>query len=526
MAHAVASPSRRGLLVLGWAVAILLAVALRAVPIVAARPYINYVDEGNYLHPAVWIFQRGGWDPGWYLYPQLPIDAVTAAWRLYAPVYRALNGSALVDRLPPRVEVYDDIEPFDLLLIARGLSLTIGVAVVVLTGWLARRMAGAIAGVAAALLSAVTPALVLRGSIASIDSYAVLAVLACLFLTDLTRTAARPGWMAALAGFAAGLAFASKYPAVVVVSAVVTTTVLHAVPSREKARRIALAAAGLVLGIAIGMPAAIRHAPAVLRGIRKQELEYRQMSSPPLWRQAIGRAEWDLRYERPELGIAFLVLAAAGLFAGVRDRRVAPTVWGWLVFAVLAAALYATRRYQPFRNVVPLVPPACVAIGILVTRVNERLRRPSLVGAVFGAWLLFAFAVPLTAYARDRARLRDTRVEAVDWLAAHTRPADGVLVVRELGLRSSEMARLSARTSVRPWAEVEAEAERERPRFVVAGVLSPPGAARMDALASPRLRDLYDQRFRLGSRPFCGGAIWGENDLIIDVLERKPGPSP
>lgn len=526
MAHALESPPHRGLLVLGWVVAIVAAIALRAVPMGAARPYINYVDEGNFLHPAVRVLQRGGWDPGWYLYPQLPIDAVTAAWRLYAPVYRAVHGRALADRLPPRVEVYDDLEPFDLLLIARGLSVAIGVAVVVLTGLLARRMAGGIAGVSAALLSAVTPALVLRGSIANVDSYAILAVLASLFVTDRTRTSPRPGRMCALAGTAAGLAFASKYPAVVVIAAVATTTLVQPLPPREKARRLALAAAGLVLGVAIGMPTVIRHAPDVVRGIGGQALEYRQMSSPPLWRQAIARSEWDLSYERPELGVAFLVLAACGLVAGVRDRRIAPTVWGWLAFGGLALALYATRPYQPFRNAVPLVPPACAAIGILVARARERLRPAALIGAAFAAWLLLAFAVPLTAYARERARLKDTRAEAIDWLAARAGSGDDVLFVRELGVRSSETARQPARSSVRPWAEVEAAAERERPRFIVAGVLSPPGALPVDALASPRLLGHYELRFRSGSAPYTGPSIWGYNALAVYVLERKTESPP
>jgi hypothetical protein len=167
------------------------------------------------------------------------------------------------------------------------------------------------------------------------------------------------------------------------------------------------------------------------------------------------------------------------------------------------------------------VPPACAAIGILVARARERLRPPALVGTAFAVWLLFAFAAPLTAYARDRARLKDTRVEAIDWLAARARPSDDVLFVRELGFRSSEMARVAARTTVRPWAEVEASAGRDRPRFLVAGVLSPPGAAPMDAVASPRLRGLYDLRFRVGSEPYAGPSMWGYNALIVYVLERR-----
>jgi hypothetical protein len=452
---------------------------------------------------------------------------VTAAWRLYAPVYRAIHGTRLVDQLPARVELYDDLEPFDLLLIARGLNLAIGVAVVVLTGLFARRIAGEIAGVSAAFLSAVTPALVLRGSIASIDCYAVLTVLACLYLTDGTRTSSRPGLMCALAGTAAGLSFASKYPAVAVVAAVVVTTALQPIRWREKARRLALAAAGLLLGVALGMPAAIGQTQKVADAIRHQAAAYREMTSLPLWRQALVRAEWDLRYEKPELGLVFLGLAGCGLAVGLRDRRISATVWGWCAFAAIALAVYATRRYQPFRNLAPLVPPACVAVGLLMARLRERLRRPVLLGAVFAGWLLVSFAIPLAAYGRDRAHLKDTRVEAVDWLVGNAGRGDDVLFVRELGFRTAEMARLPARTSVRRWDEVEAAAERDRPRFVVTGYLWRPGVGSIDALASPRLTSLYELRFRRGAKEIYAPWIFGENDLIVYVMERKTeGPSP
>jgi hypothetical protein len=496
------------------------------VPLTAARPYIAYVDEGNFLHPAVRLLRQGGWDPGWYEYPQLPIMAVTAAWRLYAPVYRATHGRRLVDQLPPNVELYDDLEPFDLLFIARGLNLMIGVAVVVLTGLFARRLAGDFAGVSAALLAAVTPALVLRGSIASVDSFAVLTVLACLYLTDGTRTSSRPGLWSALAGVAAGLSFASKYPSAAVIIAVVVTTVLERPRIGEKARRLVLALAGIFLGVAIGMPAAIRQTPKVMEAIRRQSAAYREMSSPRLWSQALVRAEWDLRYERPELGLPFLVLAACGLAAGLRDRRIAPTIWGWLAFATAALALYATRRYQPFRNLVPLVPPACAAVGILVGRLRERFRRPALVGAAFAGWLLYSFAIPMGAYARDRARQKDTRVEAVDWLQSNTRRGDDVLFLRDLGFRTSEIGRLSVGAAVRRWEEVESAAERDKPRYIVAGVSWRPGVGPIDALASPRLTRLYDLRFRRGTKPVYSPWIWGENDLIVYVLERKTEAAP
>src|SRR2546425_8536325 len=48
-------------LLLVWIVALLAAFALRAAPIVSAKPYIAYIDEGNLLHPVVKLLRLGGW---------------------------------------------------------------------------------------------------------------------------------------------------------------------------------------------------------------------------------------------------------------------------------------------------------------------------------------------------------------------------------------------------------------------------------------------------------------------------------
>ena len=63
-------------------------------------------------------------------------------------------------------EVYDVLEPFDLLVIARTMSLLASMGVVVLTGVLAHRVAGWRAGLCAVSLAAVTPALAVRAAIA------------------------------------------------------------------------------------------------------------------------------------------------------------------------------------------------------------------------------------------------------------------------------------------------------------------------------------------------------------------------
>ena len=79
--------------------ALLVGLAIRAASLFAARPYIAYVDEGNFLHPVIEMLRQGGWDPRYYVYPQLPLVAVAAALRVWAPTYRVLHGRPLIQDL-------------------------------------------------------------------------------------------------------------------------------------------------------------------------------------------------------------------------------------------------------------------------------------------------------------------------------------------------------------------------------------------------------------------------------------------
>jgi len=398
---------------LAAAAILLVALAVRVLPIAAARPYMAYVDEGGILHPVVRLLREGGWNPHEYMYPQLPITVVAAAARAETPLYQAIHGRPLRADLSAKPELYDDLEPFDVLLVARVLSVVLGLAIVSLAGVFGYRLAGWPAGLGAALLAALIPALALRGSIATVDSYAALFVLACLILTDLSRVSSRPGLASLAAGAMAGLAFASKYPSVVVIAAFGVTTLLGPIGAREKLRRASLAGLGLLAAAALAMPAVVLHPRDVSAAIRSQAAFYSQMSSPHLWGQAVSRAEWDLPFERAEVGLVFVALTVAGLVLGLRDPSLRPTYWGWFAFAAAGLWLYSRQVFQPFRNLLPLVPLSCVAVSVLFARLRGRFRRTLLLDAVALAWVLAAFGVPLTGYAWTRLHFLDSRVEAL-----------------------------------------------------------------------------------------------------------------
>lgn len=515
--------SRRSALLAGLAV-LLLAGLLRAPSLTAGRPYINYVDEGNYLHPVAAMLRAGAWDPRSYMYPQLPVTLAAAAARLYAPFHPSLHeGRTFREDLSEGRMFYDLLEPFEFLLSARILSFLAGLGVVVLTGLYARRLLGTAAGLFAAFLAAWTPALVIRGSIATVDPWAALFSLACFYFADRLQTSRRPGLDAFRAGAMAGLAFASKYPAVLAALGAGLTLLLGERPLRDKLRWLAIGSAGTVVGMLAGMPALVLHPKEVAMAIDRQNQLYTHLAATPrLWEQAIVRAEWDLPYEHPELGLPFLLLATAGAVLGLRDRRLAKTVVGWLVFLGIALVLYLPKSFQAFRNLLPHVPLLCLLVTVVYARLRERLARPVWVDAGALLVVLALFGGPVARWSWQRAQLADSRTQAMDWLVEHTGPEHNVLILRELAFVKREVGRLEGEVAQRRWPHSIAPIRNRIPHFLVAGQLERKDAEPIDAAKHPMVLRGYVLRARFGEAmtPAQPG-WWKGNRQVVYVLEKK-----
>lgn len=503
---------------------LLLALLVRAPGLTAGRPYIHYVDEGYVLHPVTRMLRSGDWDPHSYFYPPLPSTLVAAAASLYAPLHPLRHGGrSLRDDLSPDPPAYYDIlEPFELLVLGRGLCLLAGLGLVVLTGLYARRLSGPAAGFFAAFLAAFVPALVIRGANATVDPFAALFALACWFFADRVWTSSRPGADAALAGLMAGFAFTSKYPAVVAAAGAGLIFLLGEQTVREKVRLLALLAAGALSGAVATMPALVLRPREVWHAIEYLGDFYRRRTSPPLWKQALVRAEWDLPYEHPELGAAFLLLAAAGVLLGLRDRRLAKTVAGWLLAGAVSLIYFLSQGFQPFRNVLLLVPLACVAVSFVFVEIRRRLARPRWADAAAVLLVLAYFGPPLAVHARERAGVVDSRVQAVDWLAAHVKPEDTVLVMADLPVLPSEVGRLKCTVLVRGWDQAQAVIGRRHPEFVLSGRPKRREGARGTAGQRELLRRLYDLRVRFGTPEAARRGQWHGNQKVVFVMQRRP----
>lgn len=519
---------------LPWIAILLLAAAVRAPSLTAAQPYISYVDEGNYLHVPARMIRDGRWIPDSFMYPSLPITAVAAAAWAYGPIYRTRHeGRSLPnDVLAGPGGYYDVLEPFEILLLGRILSFLAGLGVVLVTGLLARRVAGPRAGLLAAFTAALLPALVARGGIAMVDPYATLFVTACLLFTDRARTADRPGREAVLAGVAgamAGLAFASKYPAILVSLSFALTVWLSRPAWRERFRLWTIGAAGAVGAALIAMPGIVTVPEQVLGGIRRQAELYRELTSPSLWPQAVERAEWDIPFRGPELGWTFVALAAAGLAAALWDRRTRPSAAGWTLFLVLVVILCSRQSFQPFRNLLPVVPIACVAVAVLFERLSERLseRGISRVSWAYAAGFVLVaalFGPQVIRFARERARFEDSRVQAIDWVARHSRPGQTVLVLEDLAFLPSETARLERRkVVVQGWDRLQQRLHARRVRYLVITQMSTPeGRPLISAEWVGKILESYEQRAVFGEEPaMTAPGHWRGNRQLIRVLERR-----
>jgi hypothetical protein len=494
-----------------------LAAAVRLPNLTAGYPYINYVDEGNLLHPVVPMLCDGGWDPRDYMYPSLPLNAAAAAVRLYEPFHRAAHGGrSLIADLRPRGGEYDLISSH-LLLAARAENLLVALGIVALAGLLARRLAGARAGWAAALLTALVPALAIRGAVAMVDPWAALFVLACFLGAERLRTADRPGREALWTGAMAGFAFAAKYPAVLAGLAPAWIVLRSGRPWRDKLRLLLALAAGAAAAAVAAMPGLALHPREVWTALQYQRELYGKLpTAAPLWRQAFVRAEWDLPYEHPEIGVVFLLAALGGLALALRDRELATTAQAWTLYAVPTVVLFSIQSFQPFRNLLPLVAPACILAALLWDRLRRRLAHPLWADAVALALLAVLFVHPLAGYARERWALRDSRTEAIDWLAPRMRADDRVLVLRELQIQPAELARLPGRVVLRPWPGVR-KALFKRVRFLVASKPHGPGKALWSALLQA-----YEVRARFGEDPTPQDPGWWHgNRQTVYLLEQR-----
>ncbi len=160
-----------------------------------------------------------------------------------------------------------------------------------------------------------------------------------------------------------------------------------------------------------------------------------------------------------------------------RKRYPRAVALSWLTFAVVLLAGVVSSSFQPFRNLLPLVPLLCVGAAISICRLHrwlatlERMPRVLALGLVplTAALLASALAAQSWHQIQQRKMAVDTRVQAIDWLQQHARAGDTILALRELAVLPSEWKRLNATPQVVPWSDAARALEGGSFDYVVAG---------------------------------------------------------
>src|SRR6185369_12862922 len=338
----------------------------------------------------------------------------------------------------------------------------------------------------------------------------------------------RPYRGALMAGAMTGFAFASKYPAVLVGVAVGATLLRVAGGWRPRVRCLEIAALSALAAAALAMPALVTDRETVLTDVARQSVFYAGQHMGSYWDQAVRRAEWDQPLEHPEIGIAFLLWIGLGFAAAVTDRRTRPTAIAWALYAGTAGLALVSYPFRPFRNVLPLIPLACVLAALLVARVREKVPQRLWVDAV-AVLLAVLFLLPASwSYAREKAGLVDSRVQAMDWVREHAEGGDPVLISEELAIVRSQAARLGDigdKGVVLP----EQEARKQLRRHGGFSYLMTSPATGLPALlVAGGTREPYEPAARFGETPGIGQ--WRGNRQVILIYRHRAAepflPSP
>jgi 4-amino-4-deoxy-L-arabinose transferase-like glycosyltransferase len=417
------------------------------------------------------ILKAPRFDPGQFTYPPLTSYLIVAAAKVYSPIYRIAHGHGIRRDLPPDLEYhtelgdsYDLITPPEIIWLGRSVVAGLGVGIVILAGALGRRVAGARAGLFAMLFAALCPALVSRGSIAIIDVTAAFFAMLTLYFCMRLRDSA--SWRDALGcGIAAGLAFGGKYTVGIVFVAVVLTILALPRDAKLKALLGVAAIAGLIAGLFLGVPAAIFQPSKIVAELRAQAAFYQTIHSEQTY--------WGAAMSWLELGAPFVLAGIGGLGWMLFARTTRVVALTWFSFAILLLAILAWPTFQPFRNVLALVPLLCVGAAFFFEHIWLRFGGDAAsYRQLFLRAALALFVLPLAwgsvSWIQARSSHTDSRVHAVDWLQRHSQSSGNVLAIRELAILPSEWARVPKVTVV-PWFQATKALGEQRFDYLVTG---------------------------------------------------------
>jgi len=422
-----------------WAPAalVLLALALRLYGIQAGLPQVY---EEAYPFKMAW--PMWGWGPGrgldlnphWFRYPGLTLDLQFLG---QGALYLFLRATGAVhSTVDFRILQQVDKTPF--YLVGRSITAVLGALTVLPVYALARRVAGTGAAIAAALLVALSPALVAKSQVIEVDVPLTLFVAwGLLAAVDLASGLTRR--RAIVMGIVTGLAATAKYPGMVLAASGLLGVVLGARAAQgprareaKRARRIAWPAAAGTSALAF-LATAFATSPYLFLDSRSALADL-----------AVEREHMRLGHFGSDLGSTWLTyvrdwftatagwplalasLAGLVVFLGMRRRA-----WAMVLgaFVVAYAALVSSFAMKADRYLLPLIPAACVFAAALVAELCARARTR---WAMAGATAVLALPALLALPSHVASLRPDTRTLARTWFEANV-PAGAFVACEQYG---------------------------------------------------------------------------------------------
>lgn len=426
--------------------ALLMAIALvgavvRFTGIEWGRPFVYHPDEATIVKTAMRMVATRDWNPHDFNYPSLVIDLNAGI----VAIGHALAGWPLATYQVGLFTAHEALpQQFNAFLAGRVVVAFLGVATIIVTYAIGRRVGGRLVGLIAAAIVAFAPIHIESSRYAMTDVPVTL--LCALVLLASIRASEEPDrtrwWVIAAA--LVGLATSAKWTGVAVGTVPFVLFVSSRVrngglPALIRSRTPWLMLLAAVLALVLTTPALVLATGEVVDGVRQQAVGYGLAKGPGTANSLILQIQ-SLTDGFGPVGLVLTTIGWVGLLTGRR-----PIAWAMAVFiGIYVVILSLPVLYFP-RNSLPALPFMAVAIGLVPGRVAALVHRwridrhrvgraiSSPVRVRLAVTILIAIAM-IPAMTRDVADARqlrkpDTRSVAYDWILANL--PHNVIVARE-----------------------------------------------------------------------------------------------
>ncbi len=458
-----------------WLCLVLLAAtALRMWHIGFGLPSLNDPDEPLFVMKALDLLREGAINPGWFGHPATTLFyALAVLFALIAALGMALGAWAS----PAAFAAAVFADPGMIVLPGRVMIALVGIASVALVYCIGRRVAGARAGLVAAALLAVSPLHVELSQTIRTDVPATALMLLSSFYAVRVAQGGRLRDIL-LAGMAAGVACATKWPAALVLASVEAAVLMRVVDGRQRIAHLIVAPIVAVITLLLVSPFLILDYATVVHDLGGEARGFHLGATGAGW--ASNFVWYLVNPISTALGVAGLVLAAAGLTVSFRrDRTMALALFAAPVIFLIAISGQALIWE---RWAVPLLPYAALAAALGLDWVVKRFAgsRQNLMGTIIA--LLVCAPILVSCVMRTQERSIDTRQAASVWLRDHVDPGASVLIEHAgfdllerpgrvlFPLGAQGCIDVRAALSGRPTFEATGEARGERPIIDIGNV--------------------------------------------------------